>query len=259
MRFPKVAVTATLPLVLVALLTCDAPLRHPAREQHRTGRNTAHVAPAAPRPSVVSRSTWHADEEAVRQHSSYMPDVHAVFVHHTNHPNDYRCSQVPAMLRTLQAGHEERGYDDIGYNFVVDRCGRIYEGRSDSVHHTVKGAHTKGFNEETLGIAALGSFPEGVRVPHAMLTAISKVAAWKLRPGADPRGRTRLRSDSDASRYGKGHTHDFHVISGHRDAYGTSCPGKALYDKLPALRDEVARIRRAARHSPSGPAGAPRR
>lgn len=212
--------------------------------------------PAAPRPRLVPRRTWGADERLVRERSAYSGGVRAVFLHHTNHPNGYDCADVPGMLRALQASHiQHMGWDDVGYNFVVDRCGTIYEGRGGGADRPVKGAHTQGFNARTMGVAALGNFGPGQQVPGAMLRSIAAVTAWKLRPGADPNGRVRLVSSSGGSRYPKGTRARLEVISGHRDGYETDCPGDALYAQLPRLRDEVARLREDGRTGSAEAAG----
>lgn len=178
----------------------------------------------------------------------YDTKIMAVFVHHTDGPNDYDCARdVPAILRTIEDHHiHAMGWDDIGYNFAVDRCGTIYEGRAGGVDRAVMGAHTEGFNAHSVGIAALGHFGEGVKVPRPMLRAIAAIAAWKLDPGIDPRGRVRLVSSNNASRFRKGTTADLNVISGHRDVFQTDCPGQALYDALPWIRQEAAQLRRKA-------------
>lgn len=230
---------ALLPLALLAVR--DAPAPPPAPP----GPAGARPGPAAPRPAIVSRAAWRADEGMVRERARYTGPVSAVFVHHTGHPNDYDCADVPAMLRALEADHVRgQGWDDIGYNFVVDRCGTVYEGRAGGVERPVHGAHTKGFNRNTVGIAALGTYGAGARVPRALIDGMAGVAAWKLRPGADPRGTVRLVSTNDESRYGQGEAARFRVISGHRDSHRTDCPGQALYDALPAIREEAARLRR---------------
>ncbi|WP_326687116.1 MULTISPECIES: peptidoglycan recognition protein [unclassified Streptomyces] len=242
------AVATITPLTLLMLGTVSIQETAPA-----VARADAPERRAAPRPHIVSRPEWGADDEAVRERRPpYAHGVRAVFIHHTNHPNEYDCDNVPGMLRALQADHIQRGWDDVGYNFIVDRCGTIYEGRRGAMGHAVKGAHTKGFNTHSLGIAALGTFDEGVKVPKAMLKSIAAVTAWKLRRGINPRGRTKMTSTSDESRYPRGDKAKFNVISGHRDAYDTDCPGKALYKKLPLLRKMVAN---AVRHHSHGKAG----
>ncbi|MEE1798195.1 peptidoglycan recognition protein [Streptomyces sp. JV176] len=241
-RADRVRVAAALCLPGLLLVTCDAP----DRDRSAPARREARARPeGAPRPPVVERRVWRADEGAVREKPLYTGPVQAVFVHHTLHSNNYDCAtDVPAMLLSMERHHiNGMGWDDLGYNFVVDRCGTIYEGRAGGVDRAVKGAHTKGFNERSVGIAALGHFEKGEPVPARMLRAMAAVAAWKLGPGVDPRGRTRLVSSSDGSRYPEGTQVELSVISGHRDEYDTTCPGDALYDALPRLREETARLR----------------
>jgi hypothetical protein len=230
---------ALLPLAL--LVACGTRAQTPPEQQHEKVR----VRPAAPRPAIISRHTWHADEKAVREKPVYSKSVEIVFVHHTNHSDDYDChDDVPGMLRSMQEHHiHDMGWNDLGYNFVVDRCGNIYEGRAGGVDRRVQGAHTKGFNARSVGIAALGRFGDGRKVPRAMLAAIAAVAAWKLSPQADPLGRVRVVSTNDKSRYPKGKAVNLNTISGHRDGYETDCPGEALYDALPLVRKLAARLR----------------
>lgn len=125
----------------------------------------------------------------------------AVFPHHTDSPNGYACADAPRVIRHLYAGRTgARAWDDIGYNFLVDRCGTIYEGRAGGVDRPVTGAHAQGFNHRSAGIAALGTFTAGVPVPRAMTDAIAALAAWKLGlAGVDPRGHVRMVSATDSA------------------------------------------------------------
>ncbi|MCZ9344975.1 N-acetylmuramoyl-L-alanine amidase, partial [Streptomyces sp. TRM76130] len=85
---------------------------------------------------------------------------------------DYDCADTPRILRDIYAGQTgAREWDDLGYNFVVDRCGTVYEGRAGGVDRAVTGAHTQGFNHRSAGIAALGTYTEGVPVPRRLTDA----------------------------------------------------------------------------------------
>lgn len=251
MRSSRLVFVALLPLAV--LMTWDEPVRDVASVRRPASTAPADTLPGAPRPEIVPRSGWNANEKVAREHASSTGRVRTVFIHHTNQPNDYDCSDVPRLLRALEEDHVRRGWDDLGYNFIVDRCGTIYEGRAGGLDGSVEGAHTKGFNAHSLGVAALGDFDEDRRVPGAMVDSIAALAAWKLRPGISPRGRTRMVSSSDASRFDKGHRARLHVISGHRDAYTTNCPGKALYAKLGEIRGKVERLRERSGQRRPGP------
>ncbi|MFI1926622.1 peptidoglycan recognition protein [Streptomyces sp. NPDC020377] len=204
----------------------------------------AAVHPAV-RPPVVPRAAWLDD---LARHAQppprYDDKVVAVFVHHTDSPNGYACADAPRIIRYLYAGQiGARDWDDIGYNFLVDRCGTIYEGRAGGVDRPVTGAHTQGFNHRTAGIAALGTFTAGVPVPQAMVDAIAALTAWKLGlSDIDPRADVRLTSSNSRSRYSAGTTATLPALAGHKDGYMTSCPGAALTARLPEIRETAARL-----------------
>jgi uncharacterized protein with LGFP repeats len=235
----KVKVVAAA-LSLGFLVTCSTPDRH----RLPAPRPRAVLHPAVLRPAIVLRGAWHADELTVRDKPVYDATVRAVFIHHTDNPNSYDCkADVPAMLLAMEQRHIALGWDDLGYNFVVDRCGTIYEGRAGGVDRAVRGAHSEGFNTGTVGIAALGDFGEGQAVPRPMLQSIAAIAAWKLDPAVDATGRVRLVSSNGSSRYPRGTPVELNAISGHRDVYQTDCPGSALYAALPWIRRTAARLR----------------
>jgi uncharacterized protein with LGFP repeats len=167
--------------------------------------------------------------------------VKAAFVHHTASGNNYRCAQAPSVIRSIYRYHvKSSGWRDIGYNFLIDKCGNIYEGRAGGVAKPVMGAHTLGFNTNSMGIAVLGSF--GTREPARRRgEAIAKLTAWKLGLfGANPKGKTYLKSGG-GNLYRKGKNVRLNVISGHRDGFATECPGGRLYAKLGTARVTSAR------------------
>ncbi|THA31014.1 N-acetylmuramoyl-L-alanine amidase [Streptomyces sp. A1277] len=201
----------------------------------------AGLAPAAkpyigPRPSIVTRKGWGADEKLREKAFAYTSTVKAAFVHHSATGNNYTCSQAPSVIRGIYRYHvKSNGWRDIGYNFLVDKCGNIYEGRAGGVTKAVMGAHTLGFNTDTTGIAVLGTFSSS-EPPAAAVTAVSKLTAWKLGLfGANPKGKVTLVSGG-SNKYKKGAKVSLNVISGHRDGFATECPGARLYKKLGTAR-----------------------
>ncbi|MEU9141760.1 N-acetylmuramoyl-L-alanine amidase [Streptomyces sp. NPDC048404] len=194
-----------------------------------------------PRPRIVTRHGWGANENLRERGFLYTKTVKAAFVHHTASGNKYSCSQVPSIIRSIYRYHVvSSGWRDIGYNFLVDKCGTIYEGRAGGVAKAVMGAHTRGFNTNSMGIAVIGTF--GATKPtDAALKAISRLTAWKLGLyGANPRGKTYLKS-AGGNLYRKGKNVRLNVISGHRDGFATECPGRLLYGKLGSARTTAAR------------------
>ncbi|MFC8128671.1 N-acetylmuramoyl-L-alanine amidase [Streptomyces sp. NPDC057302] len=195
-----------------------------------------------PRPRIVTRKGWGADEKLREKQFGYTKTVKAAFVHHSATGNNYRCSQASSVLRGIYRFHvKSSGWRDFGYNFAVDKCGNIYEGRAGGVAKPVLGAHTLGFNTNSMGIAVLGSFGYS-NPPAAAVNAIARLTAWKLGLyGANPRGKTYLKSGG-GNLYKKGKNVRLHVISGHRDGFATECPGSRLYKKLGKARSSSARF-----------------
>src|SRR3954471_7000715 len=196
-------------------------------------------------PTIYTRAQWGADERlrlnACPKGPDYSSTIKMGFIHHTDGPNGYTAAQVPSILRSIYAYHvESNGWCDVGYNFLVDRFGRIWEGRYGGITKAVIGAHTGGFNANSFGVSMIGTFTS-VSPPAALLSGVEHVFAWKLGMYyRDPTSTTTLVAGSFAgSRYAKGTTVTFNTISGHRDADTTTCPGSAGYAKLPEVRTAV--------------------
>jgi uncharacterized protein with LGFP repeats len=195
-------------------------------------------APTERTPNIVARAGWQADESLRPAAPQYASSVKVVFVHHTTTTNNYSCSQSPAIVRGMYAYHVlSLGWNDIGYNFLVDKCGTVFEGRYGGTTRPVIGAQTYGFNTNSTGIAVIGTHTSTAASPAAV-AAVAHLAAWKLAiDGVNPNGRSTLvESASDSHGFVAGRTYTFNAISGHRDGYATACPGNALYAQLPALR-----------------------
>ncbi len=185
------------------------------------------AAAAAARPTIYSRAQWGADESIRRADPSY-GQVQVAFVHHTDSSNTYSAAQVPAIIRGIYAFHVKgRGWNDIGYNFLVDRFGRLWEGRYGGTTKAVIGAHTLNYNSWSFGISAIGNFTS-TTPPAAMTSSISRLIAWKLTIHG-------IQMPASATINGK----SFWRVSGHRDANSTACPGQRLYNALPAIRRSV--------------------
>ncbi len=184
------------------------------------------VTGVTPKPQIFSRAQWGADERMRDRSSLHYYEVHAGFVHHTVNANGYTRAQVPSLLRGIYAYHtQSKGWSDIGYNFVVDRFGRIWEGRYGGVDRPVVGAHTLNYNEYSFAMSALGNFETG-RPSAKMLDAYGRLFAWKLSLHGVSASSTK---QWVGSKY-------FQAINGHRDAGQTACPGRYLYAKIPTIR-----------------------
>ena len=98
-------------------------------------------------PPIFTRRAWNANEAIRRGAPSYASSVQFAVVHHTAGSNSYTASQSAAIVRGIEVYHVQgNGWNDIGYNFLVDRFGTVYEGRFGGIDRNVVGAHALGFN-----------------------------------------------------------------------------------------------------------------
>jgi hypothetical protein len=189
------------------------------------------VTVASRQPRIITRRQWGANPR-LRSHCDSPRRANTlkmVFVHHTVGTNNYRRSESKAIVRSIYAYHTQgQGWCDIGYNFLVDRFGRAFEGRAGGINTPVRGAHAGDYNVRTAGVSLMGNF-EKRRPTRAMRRGVTRLVAWKLGSYYRyPRTSTRV-----AGRR-------FEKISGHRDAMSTACPGRFVYRWLPTLRRRVA-------------------
>nr|WP_255645820.1 N-acetylmuramoyl-L-alanine amidase [Actinoplanes polyasparticus] len=192
--------------------------------------------PPRPAPRIVTRAGWRANEAIVKGAPEYTGPTQVFFVHHTATGNGYSCAQSASIVRGIQAYQvRSRGWDDIGYNFLIDKCGTVFEGRGGGIGRTVLGAHTLGFNANASSVAVIGSYG-GRAVSTRVRTVIAAMAAYKLGAyGSPPAGRVVVTSGG-SERFPLGRKVPLFRISGHRDAGQTACPGNALYGQLPSIR-----------------------
>lgn len=209
-----------------------------------TRRMTARSAQAATRPAsgllrARSRADWGADESIRKGRPEYAGSVRAVVVHHTVQRNDYAADEVPALIRADYAYHvRSRGWDDLGYNLLVDRFGQVWEGRKGGFGKATIGSHAAGFNTATLGVAVLGDYTLA-RPTQPVTHALARVAAyaaatWRF----DPAGTVTLTSKG-SPRYRAGRSVTLPRVFGHQATSTTACPG--------SLMDALAEVRRGAK------------
>jgi hypothetical protein len=199
----------------------------------------------AGQPPIIARRAWAQGISPPARAPEYGA-VRMGFVHHTDNPNGYGSAEVPAMLRAIYAFHRfVNGWNDIGYNFVIDLYGRIFEARAGGIDEPVVGAHAGGYNLVSSGVAVLGTFT-GVSISPAARSALEELLAWKLSlHGVSSQGRVVVKVNPAGASYSK-YPADARVglprIAGHRDADTTDCPGDVLYGELPAIRAGVRRL-----------------
>jgi hypothetical protein len=197
---------------------------------------------AAGSPHIVPRSGWQADESIRRAAPIYADTLRMAFVHHTAGTNDYSRLDAPAIVRGIEVYHVQgNGWNDIGYNALVDRFGTVYEGRYGGIDRNVVGAHAKGFNTGSFGIAVIGDFSTA-DPPQAAVDALVRTLAWRLDLAhVDPLSSVSTISSGN-ERFGSGIPVLLRTISGHRDTGLTECPGQRLYTMLPSIAKRVAAL-----------------
>lgn len=189
--------------------------------------------PAFPgRPALITRQQWGADPDlgGTCDKPIYGKTTKAAIIHHTAGTNTYSRADSAGIVRGILAYHtKSRKWCDIGYNFLVDRFGRVYEGRDGGVAKPVRGAHSGDFNVNTVGVSMMGTFAK--KLPSKrMRNAVTRLVGWRLGTNyVRPKGRVKMHG----KRIGR--------ISGHRDVTSTACPGARGYRWLPGLRNRVVR------------------
>ncbi len=189
---------------------------------------------------------WRSDNPTCPPAPVVNPRLRFAVVHHTATGNDYTAAQVPGILAGIYRYHTDSlGWCDIAYNFLIDRFGQVWQGRSGDIHLPVQGGHAKGFNTDSVGVAVLGQHQPGImpaatRPASAPLVALRELLAWKLSiHRIDPRGTVSIES-LGSTRYPAGTVVTKPTIMGHRDNSLTSCPGDWVFEKLGSVRAEVA-------------------
>jgi hypothetical protein len=205
----------------------------------RVGAPALRTLSLSSQPQIVPRFGWAANESIVRAKPQIAPTLRFALVHHTVNTNSYSRAQAPAIIRGIQTYHVKgNGWNDIGYNFLIDRYGTVYEGRGGGIDRNVIGAHSAGFNTGSVGVALVGTYSStGPTV--AQKQALVELLAWRLDVAhVDPLSLAAVRSLGN-SKFPSGAPVTLRAISGHRDTYFTSCPGTRLYGQLGSIAASV--------------------
>lgn len=183
----------------------------------------------------VTRKQWGA--KSPQCEIEHVDRNKAVVIHHTEGANGYSQSEVPGILRGIQAYHQQsRGWCDIGYNMLIDRFGKLYEGRAGGLNRATVGAHAVAVNYGTFGVSVMGSYSKPA--PPAVIDSLSRVIRWQSKKwGWKVNSTTRLTSSGGpGAKKPSGATFKVPRVIGHRDVGYTDCPGNGLYRQIPQIR-----------------------
>jgi hypothetical protein len=216
----------------------------PAARAARSRMPLAHASrrqiPGAP--VMFTRAQWGGDTVVPRAAPTY-GQVQLAFVHHTVNTNDYGPEDSAAIVLGIAKYHRDyNGWNDIGYNFLVDQYGQIFEGRAGGIDLAIVGAQAQGFNSVSTGVACIGTYTS-VAQTEAGMEALARIIGWKLSlHGIPVSGAVTVTSaGGETNKFRSGAAVTFQRISGHRDGNATSCPGTVLYSQLADLRVRSAR------------------
>ncbi|HEY5859125.1 MAG TPA: N-acetylmuramoyl-L-alanine amidase, partial [Actinomycetota bacterium] len=178
-------------------------------------------------PGILPRSAWNARSYVGTP--SVTTDVRLAVIHHSVNTNGYASADVPSMIRGIQNYHiDGNGWNDIAYNFVVDRFGRLWEGRAGGVDQGVIGGHTYGCNTGTIGVCYLGDL-RGVAMPPAAVQAITGLLSWKFNQvhAISPGGQNYFApvTANSTSKWEAGVVDLHPTVVGHEHFSFTECPG----------------------------------
>jgi hypothetical protein len=221
----------------------------------RSFRSLSTTAPAeasTSRPRIISRAEWGAST-ACESGTITTTTPHFSVIHHTVTINNYTQEQAAQQVRNIYHWHTAchgsgMGWADIGYNFVIDRFGNIYEGRRGGVDRGVIGAHAYGYNTGSIGIALMGEY-NSVAPSTAAVRSLDALLAWKFAHHSIP---VDLASRTIAN------GNSIPRLVGHRNVRGayqanpsttTDCPGQLMNDRMPGVRDRLA----SSQEAPVGP------
>lgn len=185
---------------------------------------------------IYGRAAWGANAAYLKWSPAYAAKISAVVLHHTGTSNDYQPGDVPGIIRSIyyyMAVTEK--YGDIGYNVLIDRFGRVWEGRYGGITRAVVGAHAGGFNTGTAGIAMIGDQTK-LAVTDAQKEAVARYAAFKLGLArTDPTGTVSL-TGGPSTKYKTKVALKLPAIYPHQNTSLTACPGSYGLAILPWVR-----------------------
>lgn len=166
--------------------------------------------------NVMPRSAW-TNAGVIRSLANPMNGVNRITVHHDAIRSDNIRTQRDAAsrLNQVRASHLREGWADIGYHYVIDPQGRVWEARPLGY----QGAHVKDKNEHNIGVMCMGNF-EMQRPTPQQTAALDAFVASLMQRHRIPASR----------------------VYTHQELGQTACPGRNLQNYMLATRNRGGRL-----------------
>ncbi|MDX1620266.1 MAG: N-acetylmuramoyl-L-alanine amidase [Nitriliruptorales bacterium] len=198
-------------------------------------------------PPIIPRYRWDPRGDCQPTSAPRTADTaRRIYIHHTVIFPHYDRDEADDVVRATCLGHvNRRGFADVGYNFLIDVYGNIYQGRAGGILQPVIGAHASGFNRGSIGIAIIGDF-DAHRVPAEAVSALDRLVAWLSDlHGIEPfEVSGHVSTGGETTRFAEGEVVELPAIVGHRDtALNSACPGDHLYEYVRGGHPMAPRVR----------------
>src|SRR5690554_2017985 len=188
-------------------------------------------------PQIITRSQWCGGSAACSQVNAwYNPtyiNIGHIVIHHGASPNTYSSGQT--VVRSYYNYHVNTlGWADIGYNYLIDKYGNLYQGRHNPNFPTsdVRGAHAGSANSSSIGVNFLGNLDVTIATTPQLNKLYDLLAWWFDYKALDPLGSANMQTQAYGVQY-------MERITCHRDINPTACPGNDMYARMPSIRQAV--------------------
>src|SRR5690554_3631688 len=188
-------------------------------------------------PQIITRSQWCGGSAACSQVNAwYNPtyiNIGHIVIHHGASPNTYSSGQT--VVRSYYNYHVNTlGWADIGYNYLIDKYGNLYQGRHNPNFPTsdVRGAHAGSANSSSIGVNFLGNLDVTIATTPQLNKLYDLLAWWFDYKALNPLGSANMQTQAYGVQY-------MERITCHRDINPTACPGNDMYARMPSIRQAV--------------------